>query len=108
MDEEHKTEEREPTGKPIAMAPTVKATIGAPKLQRGMKLRSALSGFGIIKAAGELSVYIIAFSPRGSGKFWRVFRRYLDFKFVRQQLLDQVGLHLMVSTVTCIHVTWSI
>ena len=45
-----------------------------------------------------LLVYIIAISPRGSNKFWRVFRRYSDFKLVRQELLDQVGLHLMLST----------
>ena len=52
-----------------------------------------------------LLVYIITISPRGSNKFLRVFRRYSDFKLVRQELLDQVGLHLMLSTANVVF-TW--
>ena len=96
MHGEHKTAETAPMRaiESLVMAPTVSSRSGgAPKLQRGMKLRSALSGYGIVQnAEDELMVYIIAISPRGSNNLWRVFRRYSDFKSVREELLNQVGI----------------
>ena len=47
---------------------------------------AALSGHGV---AGENVVYVVAITPRGSTThFWRVYRRYSDFKILKAQMLS--------------------
>lgn len=59
-----------------------------PKLTRGMQLRTAISGYGVVVINGRsYLVYRIAVAPRNTSKIWHVFRRYSEFVRLRKELI---------------------
>ena len=62
-----------------------------PKLTRGMQLRTAISGYGVVVINGRsYLVYRIAVAPRNTSKIWHVFRRYSEFVRLRKELIALV------------------
>ena len=66
--------------------------VGTPSLKRGMRLRSAISGYGVVQdGQHQVLVYIIAVAPRGTRSLWRVFHRCSEFANLREQLSHKVS-----------------